>query len=143
MACDRRGLGSVTQSPLPALYFPFLPSDLFGSDSVQPCPCKAAADEGSEKSLSTSQEHRKYPLKASSVRPCVNIPSAYICGCQQLSGPWMNELCAGPPFQAALYSVGTAVTALLPLPHSQKGVRLSCSLSIHDLCLQLLSKSWK
>lgn len=100
---QRLGLSDAEPPPSP-LCFPFLPSDLFGSNSVQPYPCEAVAEEGLEKSLCTSQEHRKYPLKASSV----NIPKAYICGCQQLSGPWMNELCAGPPFQAPLCSVGMA-----------------------------------
>lgn len=56
-----------------------------------PTPCKAVAEEGSENGCCTSQEHRKYPLKDSSVSPCVNIPGVHTRGCQHLYGLWMKS----------------------------------------------------
>lgn len=88
---QRIGLSDAEPPPSPLFYCSGGEIFRFAVILWNPNPCKAVVEEGSEKRLCTSQEHRKYLLKARSVSPCVNIPGVHVRGCQHLYGLWMKE----------------------------------------------------
>lgn len=144
---QRIGLSDAEPPPSPLFFCSC--REIFSFTVIQwnPTPCKAVAEEDSEKRLCTSQEHRKYLLKASAVSPCVNIPGEHVCGCQHLYGLWMKAAACSelgtPARQHWAWQAQQSGCSLVPAPQEKKRVRLSCNWKIHDLRLKLLSKSWK
>lgn len=99
-----------------------------------PTPYKAVAEENSEKRLCTSQEHRKYKLKARPVSPCVNSPGVHIRGCQHLYGLWIKE--------SACSELGTPARQRLARQAQQSGCSLASAPQKKNQAFLQLKDSW-
>lgn len=121
---QRIGLSDAEPPPSPLFYCFGREIFRFAVILWNPTPCKAVVGEGSEKRLCTSQEHRKYLLKASSVSPCVNIPGVHVRGCQHLYGLWMKEAACSelgtPARQHWAWQAQQSGCCLVPAPQKKE-----------------------